>query len=238
MKKIKFFFILLTFSIPASSTLFAQIPPPYQNPHDDYGELHNSKLEDFYDKTFGAGNTTEENVESAFKSQRFSGFGSDSNIKKVVEGTMSANAYIDQTSASSDVKAKLKQILNYVDSHDNYKSLFIAMASFEQSVANDQRFNENEKKLILIGSSIAKYSHKYWHSNYSDWGVSQSVVKDIIKADFIGGIGRAIAVGLLTGGPAGAGTVAAYAFGASAATGLWHGLNWLYDKVGQNTGWW
>jgi hypothetical protein len=49
----------------------------------------------------------------------------------------------------------------------------------ENKVSRSSLYNENEKKLILLGTAVAKYSLVYWHKEsnnpYSPWGWDQRV---------------------------------------------------------------
>lgn len=210
-----------------------------QNPYDDYGKTHNTKLARFYDKTIGANKTQANDYIAAFKIEKFNGFGSDTTIVQVVEGKMSAKSYINKLNVNSAVKSELTTIANLINNSTNKSAFNSSIATFDTKIQSSKNFNSNEKALILIGSSIAKHSFTYWESNQDDWSLKggPSVWRAVVGADFIGGVGRAIALGVLTGGVA-LGPVAAFAFAGSAATGLWIGANWVYDQVGKNTGWW
>jgi len=170
-------------------------------------------------------------------------------IDSVIRGELSYYDLIQNTTILSDsAKVHVFDLLDLI-----YSDSGVTLSGLQeiQSSIRNSNLSQNEKDGLLIGISIAYSSQCYWEENLDDWTTrlnSGEIIlrgdpgRDIVAADAVTGTGLAIAAGIGVWAPPAGVTVAAGVIGSaaatSAATGIVHGAFWIYDQIGDNTGWW
>lgn len=222
------------------TTVTTSTCPNLNNPYDIYGQSHNNALSQFYNSTFATGSTSNTDFKDAFEQIGFYGFQGNKALEDVTNETITKEDFITQNT-SGEVSEKLLDILSIINTSNSLAEMQNALENFNLNLQSNSTLTADDKHLLFAGSSIASHSACYWLSAEGlSWPSSTTKaaipdpVKDIIGADFVGGVGRIIAFGLL-GGPIGWGAVGAWTAGVSAATALWKGIDFVLSEF---TDWW
>ncbi|MDQ1266381.1 MAG: hypothetical protein QG635_1533, partial [Bacteroidota bacterium] len=163
-------------------------PSNSNNPYDSAGYWHNAALD--YIITHASSLTCDS---TDFKDQistiisdfacntgyEVPGFGCVSYIDTMVDNYFNNLIYLDpyelaeQCCQNNAVEEKFNQLmdstvsLQYQDSTiETIEAYIDCVKNWEQNIINDQSFTSNERKQLLITSSIARYSIVYW---YDEW---------------------------------------------------------------------
>jgi hypothetical protein len=173
----RFFFhgaMLLVAFVCFATTAWAQANPA--NPYDEAGAVHNMVLSQFFneyskeraadeglnDKGLDAYICAKLSVQDCSVSAALR----NANITQATKGmSLSATAaYLQAKGLVGDTYvAYMERLEQAVGQHvANYPSLYRTVVALESSILGDAALKEDERKQLLTGSSVARYSAKFW----------------------------------------------------------------------------
>ena len=206
------------------------------NPYDIYGELHNLAMEEARKKDF---------FEDMSEIVDFSVCFTASHIEKIhpfytVEEWIStfrdcANFFSQEDflfimseqeinfhqevfrplELTSFQETQLQRLFNHIQYEEDAESLLSFISGFEYEILNDKNIGDDEKRIVLLTTSIAKHSCVFSISLFSGEqkpGWYQRIGKKVVKADAIGavcGIADAVLTGKVAAGAAAGGVAGA-----------------------------
>lgn len=163
-----------------SANITAQNPANNDNPYDYAGRLHNDILSDIlaeYKKSDININNVCDIVESKTKTNRelidlgATNVDCDLLSQGIEDYTNQFSNLIETSKLSSSGKLKARIIINFMfdsafsDKEISYQKLYNFYVSLENDIMNNNNLNDFDKKSLLEGCSIARYSTHYWKNN-------------------------------------------------------------------------
>lgn len=91
---------------------------------------------------------------------------------------------IDNIDTSREVKDRLKQLIDFMlregnsEKEPNYTNFDSELARFERGIMDSNDFNQEEKKLLLYSTSVARNSSCFWNNYYNTGNRASSQTQD------------------------------------------------------------
>lgn len=218
--------IIMALTIVTSVKVNAQNPENRNNEFDQVGVLHNELVERAISEHTGKNlslneicNIFEDYVNQSPEAREFGANKIDTQLIEdgVNDFPNQFRNVIKSINISTKAQTKAQELIDrmfemaFADKEPNYSDVYNYVIAFETSIVSDKSLSSNDKKALLSGASIARYSTLMWKNHYSEkYNNTTSKRKRrwwewvvIGVADVAGGIGGS-SVGATVGGAAAA----------------------------------
>lgn len=227
-------------TVTADRTNFNDCSIATDNPYNYVGEIHNEIIQTFVNEypegIRDVSGLASEMDKISLNNSRFKAVaGNDfipTNPQALIDGMRdfenNFHGIIDNVDASELTKDRLKELVDFMFREGNaarepdYNNFDSELARFERGIMTSNKFNQEERKLLLSSVSVARNSSCFWHNYYNTGNKASSQTQDgvVMKRKWwqwaiigVADVGGAIVGGSAT---AGAGTISSGA----AASGL------------------
>ncbi len=75
----------------------------------------------------------------------------------------SFSEFVEENVSNPNTKGYIFELYEYFDNINNIDSLLNEIEEWEYTVSNDTSLNDNDKQMLLMAGSIARYSVQYWY---------------------------------------------------------------------------
>lgn len=182
MKKVLFNLSML-FIMLVSLNVNAQTPNNKANQFDYAGRIHNEVLEKYIsehgDKSHNANEICQIIESYALQNSELVKMGeTDVDCSLVKQGVADfSNQFrnvIKSSKLSTNAKAKAQELIDYMfflafkEANTEYSEFYNFIVKYENEIINSSSFSSKDKKMLLHGSSIARYSALFWKEHFNE----------------------------------------------------------------------